>query len=191
MSHYQMEEIEKRVIDKLRQLKPDLTYHCLDHTLDVLEQAERIAREENVSDKRDIDLLKIAALYHDTGFLQTYAQHERRSVEIFLNDFRDSGMSEDDKQAISRLIMVTQIPQRPENLMEQIICDADLDYLGRDDFPKISDELRKEFIAYGVVSNDEEWYALQLKFLKSHQYHTSSSRTTREIVKQKNFQALL
>lgn len=191
MPEYSFDQIREHVVRKLGHLKPDLTYHCIEHTLDVLEQALRIAREENMRDDKDLELLKIASLYHDIGFLKTYLQHEKQSVEIFREDFRDSSMSESDKETIAKLIMVTQIPQQPKNKLEQIICDADLDYLGRSDFADISENLRKEFLAYGIVSTDEEWFALQLKFLQNHQYHTAASRDKREPVKKQNYLSLL
>ena len=53
--------------------------------------------------------------------------------------------------------MATKMPQRPKNLLQQIICDADLDYLGRNDFFILSEKLHKEFIEYKIACNDEEW----------------------------------
>lgn len=79
--------------------------------------------------------------------------------------------------------MATKIPQQPHNLLEQIICDADLDYLGRDDFYKIGETLRKEFLHYSIVNSDEEWETLQIKFLQNHHYHTISSQQLREPIK--------
>jgi hypothetical protein len=86
--------------------------------------------------------------------------------------------------------MVTQIPQQPKDILERIICDADLDYLGRDDFFAIGDTLRREFIRYGVVPSDEAWEALQMKFLTNHAYHTASSQVLREPAKQSHIRKL-
>jgi hypothetical protein len=87
--------------------------------------------------------------------------------------------------------MVTQIPQRPVDILERVICDADLDYLGRDDFFSIGDTLRREFIRYGIVPDDAAWEALQMKFLTNHSYHTESSRILREPVKQAHISRLM
>lgn len=190
MPRHSFHIIEQRVMEKLRHLKPDLTYHCLEHTIDVLEQSVRIAKEEGVEDEDQLALLKIAALYHDTGFLETYQKHEAKSAEIFLNDAMNYALSQDQKNVVVDLILVTQIPQRPVNLLQSIICDADLDYLGRDDFFTIGDSLRREFLAYNIVSSDDEWFSLQHKFLKSHHYHTRSSQILREPMKQQHFAAL-
>lgn len=184
-------EIESNAIGRLRKLSPDLSYHCFDHTMDVLQQSVRIAEAEGVTDQKDIFLLKVAALYHDTGFLKTYRFHEAASCEIFLEETNGFGFTEDDIAVVKRLIMATQIPQQPADILEKIICDADLDYLGRDDFFSIGDTLRREFLLFKVVANNDEWENLQLKFLKNHAYHTKSSQNLREPAKQLNISKLL
>jgi len=184
-------EIEANAIKRLKELSPDLTYHCYDHTMDVLEQCERIAEAEGVSDQKQIFLLKVAALYHDTGFLNAYRFHEAASCDIFLEETRGFDFTEADTEIVKRLIMATQIPQQPADILEKIICDADLDYLGRDDFFSIGDTLRREFLHFKVVANEVEWENLQLKFLKNHSYHTTSSQLLREPAKQLNISKLL
>jgi len=86
--------------------------------------------------------------------------------------------------------MATKIPQSPKNILEEIICDADLDYLGRDDFEPISDSLRREFLELGIVSSDEHWYSLQIKFIENHNYFTNSSRQLRNPEKLKRLEKL-
>jgi uncharacterized protein len=185
------QNIKILVCDKLKGLDPSLTYHNIEHTLDVLTQSERIAREEGVDDENELFLLKVAALYHDTGFLRTYAKHEEISCKIFLEDAELFHFTEEDKRLITRLIMTTKLPQLPTNLLEKVICDADLDYLGREDFFSIGDGLRREFLKFGIIKSDEEWHRLQEKFLTSHHYHTTASQTLREIPKQANIAKLL
>lgn len=173
------EVINKLVQLKLKGLDTKLTYHSLEHTLDMLAQAVRIAHDEGIGEK-EIYLLKIAALYHDSGFLRTYAGHENKSCEIFLDDIHQFDFSEADIELILGLIMATKVPQMPKTHLQQIICDADLDYLGRSDFSKISNDLKNEFLHYGIVADEQAWHNLQLKFLESHHYHTKSSQQLRE-----------
>lgn len=182
------EKIKLGVTGQLKNLSPDLTYHTIEHTLDVLEQCERIAAAEGFTNPRELFLLRLAALYHDAGFLHQYVQHEEASCRIFLSDAARLDLSEEDKNDVLHLIMATQLPQQPNTLAERIICDADLDYLGRDDFPHISDRLRHEFLIYHIIASNEEWHVRQLNFLKTHRYHTASSRKLREPVKQRNLQ---
>jgi len=184
-------ELKTNLLAKLKGLNPNLTYHSVEHTLDVIEQSGRIASEEGVTNERDLLLLQVAALYHDSGFLETYSHHEIKSCDIFLIDAMDLEFTEKEKAIIQGLIMSTKIPQQPKTHMERIICDADLDYLGRSDFFKIGDSLRKEFIYYKIVPNDEEWEKLQLKFLENHKYHTGASQRQREPIKQQNYSKLI
>ena len=191
MREQAFEKIKKNVLAKLNDLSPDLTYHSLAHTLDVLQQCERIALSEGVTDPEQLFLLKVAALYHDTGFLRTYSEHESKGCAIFLEDVDAMEFTEPEKKLITDLIMATKIPQKPKTLLEKIICDADLDYLGRNDFFSIGDSLRREFLCFRIVTNNEEWDKLQLNFLQKHRYHTQSSRQLREPVKQNNYAQLL
>lgn len=186
----EFKKVKDIVLNRLLGLNPDLTYHCMNHTLDVVDQCVRIATDEEITDDRDFFLLKVAALYHDTGFLETYLAHEIKSCEIFLADADAFNLSDEEILVITNLIMATQIPQLPVTLLEKIICDADLDYLGRDVFFVIGDNLRKEFLVYQIVQNDQQWEQMQLKFLLNHQYHTQSSQKHREPIKQVNFSKL-
>jgi uncharacterized protein len=191
MYEEEFEKIKRGVLHQLDNLQPSLTYHTPGHTLDVLAQCERIAAAEGVTGAKDLFLLRVAALYHDTGFLNRYDHHEEESCRIFLTDATRLCITESDKRDVLHMIMATRIPQQPATLAEMILCDADLDYLGRADFYKIGDTLRQEFISHGIVANDEGWRELQLRFLKAHVYHTASSRRLREPVKQKNLLACL
>jgi uncharacterized protein len=185
------EKLKTNLLAKLKGLNPNLTYHSIDHTMDMMEQAVRIAHEEGITNERDLFLLKTAALYHDSGFLETYTDHEKRSCEIFLADAVNFDFTEKEKEIICGLIMATKIPQEPNTLMERIICDADLDYLGRNDFLEIGDTLRREFLHYKIVADNNAWEKLQLKFLQNHSYHTKASQQQREPVKQLNYNKLI
>jgi hypothetical protein len=75
------------------------------------------------------------------------------------------GYSEADITTICGMIMATRIPQSPANLLESILCDADLDYLGRDDFKKIGQTLFEEFTEYSILHDEQAWNRLQVSFL--------------------------
>ena len=171
-------------------LDPTLTYHCTGHTKDVMEQAERIAIEEKITDSRLLLLIKIAALFHDTGFLYTYKNHEKKSCEILLETLDTRSFKQEELAIMEGMIMATKVPQMPHNLPEMILCDADLDYLGRDDFDEISENLRKEFLSHGIIKNDEEWDKLQVGFFDSHNYFTASSIRNRKPLKTKHLEKL-
>jgi hypothetical protein len=167
------------VMQRLRfELNVKYLYHDCRHTEDVIRQVQEIGYRENVN-QHEIALLKLAALYHDLGFLVQRANHESAGVELFLQEAIDSEISEEEKQTVASLIMVTKIPQQPKTLLESIICDADLDYLGREDFPSIAEFLYLELKACGEMNDRARWNEIQLSFLGAHQYHTESSRRLR------------
>jgi len=167
--------IKQPILQRLEnELDPGLGYHNLAHTVDVLEQAEIIARQENVKDEHALLLLKIAAVYHDSGFLFVYKNHEEKSCEIASETLKNV-FSEEDIKKICEMIMATKIPQTPHTLLEQIICDADLDYLGRNDFEPISKNLYKEFMTFKIIPEDSVWDHIQIKFFESHHYFTGTS----------------
>jgi len=144
--------IKQPILSRLKdELDSRLGYHNIAHTLDVLEQAEVIATQEKVTDKHDVLLLKTAAIFHDSGFLFVYKNHEVKSCEIASESLRNV-FSEEDIKKVFGMIMATKIPQTPNTLLEQIICDADLDYLGRNDFEPVSRSLHKEFLTFKIIS---------------------------------------
>jgi uncharacterized protein len=182
--------IKQPILSRLKnELDPRLGYHNITHTLDVLEQAEVLAKAEKVTDKHDLLLLKTAAVFHDSGFLFVYKNHEEKGCEIASESLR-SVFSEDDIKKICGMIMATKIPQSPNTLLEQIICDADLDYLGRNDFEPISKNLHKEFIIFKIIPEDVIWDHIQIKFFESHHYFTDTSISKRNEQKLKHLNIL-
>lgn len=179
-------ELKNYVLGRLRtELDPSLTYHNARHTLDVMQSTERLAIAENV-DEKNKDLLMVAALLHDSGFLLSMDDHEDHGCILAREILPGYEFSPEDIEEICKLIMATKLPQTPENLLEQIICDADLDYLGRKDFFTLGEGLFKEFLSRGIVKDFCDWDNLQIKFLSSHSYFTQSSLSLREPVKMKH-----
>jgi len=182
--------IKQPILTRLQnELDSRLGYHNITHTLDVLEQAEVLAEQEKVTDKHDLLLLKIAAVFHDSGFLFVYKNHEEKSCEIASESLRNV-FSEEDIKKVFGMIMATKIPQTPNTLLEQIICDADLDYLGRNDFEPISRNLYKEFLTFKIIPEDIIWDHIQIKFFESHHYFTGTSISKRNGKKLKHLNIL-
>jgi predicted metal-dependent HD superfamily phosphohydrolase len=171
-------------------IAPGFTYHNVQHTAEVLSNVERIAKEEGITDDRSLLLLKIAALYHDMGFLVINKGHEEVSCQMARHDLANGTFSKEELDTICSIIMATRVPQTPTNHLEQIICDADLDYLGRDDFEILSNKLMLEYLQQGIVTTEAEWMAVQLKFIESHHYFTKSSQRNRNPKKLKHLENL-
>lgn len=164
-------------------LPKTLTYHALEHTLDVLDVCNQYIKREKIQHK-DRYLLRVGAIVHDMGFLKGSANHEEVGAGMAENILKDLGVSQSDIKVIKGLVMATKIPQNPQNHLQCIICDADLDYLGRNDYPEISLKLFEELKYMNVISSAQEWKDLQINFLKAHHYHTPFAIKNREPKKQ-------
>lgn len=183
---------ETYILDLLgNELSETLFYHGLHHTLDVTNAALILANEEGVEDGKSLDLLKTAALYHDSGFVNTYKDHEEEGCRIARSQLPLFQYSDEEIEIICGMIMATKIPQSPHTKLEKIICDADLDYLGRDDFELIAAALFQELSVRNLVPDENTWNHIQVKFIGAHQYHTESAKNKRESKKQKHLNGLL
>jgi hypothetical protein len=100
------------------------------------------------------------------------------------------GFSKAEIDIICGMIRATKIPQKPQNLLEEILVDADLDYLGRDDFFKIGSQLFNELKARNVVNEESAWDQIQIKFLENHHYFTNTARHLRAEQKEKHLQII-
>ncbi|HEU4718585.1 MAG TPA: HD domain-containing protein [Bacteroidia bacterium] len=165
-------------------------YHDYAHTLDVLAAVETLAREESITDTETVDLMRTAAVYHDCGFFEQYRANEPIAVRIAAEILPRYGYSEPQVKFISRLILVTALDAVPADIYEQILKDADFDYLGRDDYPETALKLKEEWSVMGMNYSMHEWHGLQLRFLESHVYYTSTAQRLRGPGKQKHIQKL-
>lgn len=165
-----------------RELSPRLHYHNVEHVRDVLSAALRIGQAEGV-DASGLELIGVAAVFHDSGFILDSKEHEATGV-LFARDYLPGlGFSENELEFICGMIMATRVPQQPLNDWQMILCDADLDYLGRDDFFETGNKVYKELLEYGHNINDREWNEMQVRFLTEHHYFTQTSINERKLKK--------
>jgi len=177
-------EVQTFVLDLLdKDLPLNLYYHGVHHTLDVCNAVEDLSKTEEISDA-DLELLRTAAVFHDIGFIEQYQYNEPIAVRFAHQILPAYGYSMQQINIVADIIMCTQIPQNPRNHVEQIMCDADLDYLGRDDFFAISESLKKEWLAYGIIGTEEEYNRKQISFFEQHKYFTKSAQDKRDVLKQ-------
>lgn len=170
-------------ITRLQQDLPEnLHYHGLHHTLDVCQAIEALASGEHVQ-AEELILLRTAALYHDIGFVEQYHSNESIACRIARETLPGFGYTPSQTEAICRIILSTQIPQRPNTHLEMIMCDADLDYLGREDFYEISSTLLKEWQEFGIIKTIQEWHNMQASFFQQHHYFTKTAKALREPLK--------
>ena len=168
------------MMGKLEKEMPSrLSYHSLNHILDVLKAAVELAELEHLPEK-ETELLKVAVLFHDAGFIKAIRGHEEIGCDMAKEILPQYGFDMEEIEAIYGMIMATKYPPTPKSLSEKIICDADLDYLGRDDFFEIGNKLYNELRSQGSISSENEWNSLQVNFLTTHRYFTKASTQLRE-----------
>ena len=179
------EEIQHTVYQEiLAKLPEHLTYHNLDHTTYVIEKAIFLATELKVS-SNDLHLLKLAALFHDTGFIDNPKDHEEKGCKI-AKGYLEEAYTQEELKKIYGMIMATKIPQSPTTLLENILADADLEYLGTGLFEKIGETLFEELKHFNPDFTEQAWDELQLVFMQKHHFHTEYCQKHREPKKQEN-----
>jgi adenylate cyclase len=180
----QFTDLQEMVLDKLEKELPDYTfYHNVKHTVDVVTEVELIGWAEGCNDE-EILLLKTAALLHDTGITVSFDNHEFHSTGYAREILPKYNYTQEQIDRICAIIMATKLPPKPSDLLEKIICDSDLDYLGRSDFIPVSNTLFEELKAQNKMKDLNEWNKLQVKFISGHQYFTKTARSLREVNKQ-------
>lgn len=168
------------------ELPQNLLYHGITHTRDdVVPAAELLAGMEGIQGE-SLSLLLTAAWFHDLGFVEQPLYHELISARIAGEVLPGFEYTNEQVEIVRWAILATALPQSPTSLLEEILTDADLDVLGRDDFMLRNGNLRRELSFFGKVYSDAEWYTGQLKFVESHTYFTISARTLRDAGKSRN-----
>ncbi len=177
-------DLEELVLTQLRQeLSSSLKYHNVKHTIDVCTQVEVIGRAEGLNSK-ELLLVKTAALFHDTGYMVNPVKHEVQSARIAREILPKFNYSSSEIEAINQLIMATEMNVEPKLLMEKIIKDADLDYLGRADFIPLSEKLWEEVCYFNGKMTQREWNKKQYDFISKHVYYTNTAKNLRQVNKE-------
>lgn len=180
----------EHILNRLeKELPDDLHYHGKHHTLDVLDTVKRIGEHEGISEE-EMKILKVAAAYHDSGFIYGHSNHEVAGCNIAKESLPKFGFDEKSIDLICGMIMATKVPQTPTCSLCNMLCDADLDYLGRDDFKPIAKSLYQELHHLGILKDEETWNRIQVSFLKEHFYHTSYGKELRQPIKEQHLKAL-
>ena len=177
------------------ELPGGIKYHGANHTLHpargVVAVANRIAISENISE-HDRELVIAAAYFHDTGYIREYDKNEPIAARMAGRILKLIGYKPNEIEKIQTMILSTDLAREPKTHAEKILCDADLDHFGREDFFKLDGKIREGRRARGIdVSDELKWYKGTLEIITRHKYYTESQKKLREEQKQKNIKRLL
>jgi len=167
------QEAEQHITNLLEEkLGDSYTYHNLAHTISVRDTCQEIGRGMKLTDE-ELEILELAALFHDTGFIAQYDGHEEASQRIAKEFLERKAYSNKKLEKVLKCIEVTQMGKIPGDKLGKVMKDADLGNLGRADYLQTLINLRKEWeVMLGEVHEDAEWYELNRSFLKNHNYFT-------------------
>jgi uncharacterized protein len=167
------DKVADHVVWLMGELLPSTLYfHNLSHTMDVVFAVSEIGEQLKL-DESELNILKIAAWFHDCGYIYNYTGHEVISkiiAEIYLSQLF---AEKDFIGEVLACINVTKMPQKPKNILQQVICDADFYHFTLKDYGKKSQQLRKEWEIYlQKIYSDTDWNHLNSGVLQNHQYFT-------------------
>ena len=165
------------------------TYHDVEHTKYVVSKVNEIGEAEGLN-QEEMYLAKVAALYHDTGFLIDKTEHESLGCQIMAEELAGKGFSDTEIEQMKGMIMATRIPQKPQTLLEQVLADADLEYLGGDQYDHISNLLYQELLHFNPNLSQKDWLMIQIQFMESHDFHTAYCRRMKSYMKSRTLHQL-
>jgi predicted metal-dependent HD superfamily phosphohydrolase len=153
-------------------LPPEYIYHNYSHTADVVEAASEIADGMELT-REETEIILLAAWFHDAGFVEVYEGHEEKSMEIASAFLREHLYPEEKITRVLGCISATRYPQTPANVLESVVCDADLSGIASKKYYDKAEFLRRELeLVSGKPQTNLEWLELEVNFLSKHRYHT-------------------
>ncbi len=178
----------KEYFDK--HISAEYVFHDFEHTVQTVAAARTIGEGFQL-DEHDMLLLNLATWFHDTGYAEGPKDHEERSCHI-VSLFLQGKIADADLETIQALIRATKVPQKPQTVLEQIICDADLSHLGMETYWDRTGKYRQELIlARKTVMSEQDWVDFELNFMLNHNYHTAVANDLFNKRKAKHIQQLL
>jgi predicted metal-dependent HD superfamily phosphohydrolase len=171
-------------------LSSTFLFHNVDHTREVVEAAQEIGQHSGLGEK-EMETLLIAAWLHDVGYRDGRINHERTSMHIARTFLEEQGVGEKRIEKVLQCIAATEMPQRPQGLLAEVMCDADLYHLATDQYAEKTELLRQEVsLLTGEKVSKRKWLYGNKLFYEKHHYFTEYGRTVLEPRKQANLQKI-
>jgi len=186
-----VEKVEYFAANRLKEnLSSELCFHDWEHTAGVVQASYQIGKKCGFSDL-EMEMVMIAAWFHDIGFVRQYHGHEDQSVEIARSFLECADYDENKIAEVTEYIGATRMPQCPVTLQQKVLCDADMAHLGSKNYLDRLDLLRSEWhVKLNKVYTHEEWYMENLRFLQKHEFFTAGARQCFKKEKMRNIEKL-
>jgi len=174
-------DLEEHVFQKLKEEVPEnYHFHNLSHAQHLYSYSELLCKAENL-DTEETLLIRTAILLFPLGYIMDYNRPELEASKLCEKVLPDFRYSDKQIQSISNLILASQWPPEPSNLLEKIMVDTRYEYLGRADFKETSKLLLDEALLYGRVRDKSAWLKQQIKFLRDFRYYTTGAQRLSEL----------
>jgi uncharacterized membrane-anchored protein YitT (DUF2179 family)/predicted metal-dependent HD superfamily phosphohydrolase len=182
----QLEKLKAFILEKLHKELPHwLTYHSVHHTEEVIQHAFELGKEEGLSPE-ELLILQTAAVLHDTGFLVTVQDHEKASCTFAREYLPLYEYNDEQIEQVCKIIMATQLPQSPFDKLSKVLCDADLYYLGTNNYQLYAARLYREMKHFSPNISETSWQQQQTTFLQQHEYYTNAAKNKLAALKKIN-----
>lgn len=171
-------------------ISPDYVFHNFAHVQAVVDSVLEIGQGYELP-QHDLTLLQLAAWFHDLGYDKGPANHEERSVQYAEKFLQQHHFTAEDIAVVRNCIYATKVPQHPDNLLEEIVCDADMSHLGKDSYWDRCGRIRQELlVTQQMIMSEQEWVDFEINFMQQHRYHTPIATELYDERKQKHIRQL-
>jgi predicted metal-dependent HD superfamily phosphohydrolase len=188
-----LEKTENFVVDLLsNKLASSYLYHNLNHTHRVVKSTKELLNFYNLEEAEN-EIVLLAAWLHDTGYTEGSVNHEETSCDITRNFLGRQAYDEQKIDRVCSLIMASKRFHEPQNLLEEIIRDADCSHFGKKSYMETSELLREELEILGMAAySQKEWREANLKMLQTDQrFYTDYALQNWQEEKNKNIRRLI
>ncbi|MDX1943618.1 MAG: DUF5706 domain-containing protein [Saprospiraceae bacterium] len=166
-------------------------FHNFPHVIEVVEATRQIAVAYPMT-PREMEILLLAAWFHDIGYVEGPEGHEERSANYASAFLKKYHYNSDDIEEVVKCIRATKLEAEPETLTAKILCDADLSHLGGKMYWEHCTRLRQElFLTQNIVMSEHEWVNFELDFITHHHYHTEAAQDLFDKRKQKHIRQMM
>jgi predicted metal-dependent HD superfamily phosphohydrolase len=180
----------KKLFDN--ELPEGMYFHNLGHTNNVVESVTEIGIINGSLTTMEQTIVLLAAWFHDSGYCHTYIGHEDNSISIATNFLNEQRCDITLIVQVTACIAATKVPQRPQNLLQKILCDADMAHLAKSNYIDYANRLKQEWqIHLKKHFSEKQWWNLNLELLTQHKYFTAYGKDVLEVEKLKNIERLL
>ena len=165
-------------------------YHDVNHTKEVVQSVIEIGTGEKLS-ADELEIIQIAAWFHDVGYIEKTDGHEKISAEYARKFLTKLQYPAGKIEIIVGAIHATKVPQKPKDKFQKLLCDADLFHLGKETFFERNDKYRVEYENHlGQKLSERDWLIKTIDFIKDQNFFTDYVKSNFGDQKKENLKQL-